>query len=142
MAHKTLIGGTAYDTKGGRALVGGTVYEIKKGRTLVGGTGYDVGFKGDPIPVYLDGYTDGFGYVVINGVKYSSGVGTGTTDGGTTVYVYVGDEISFTGDSVWISFFGDIFYYEMSFTVPEGISAFHIDMSSDREYGEAYFTVT
>jgi len=44
MAHKNLVGGTAYDTKGGKCLVGGTGYAIKKGRTLVGGTGYDVAF--------------------------------------------------------------------------------------------------
>lgn len=141
MAHKTLIGGTAYDTKGGRALVGGTAYEVKKGRTLVGGTGYDVGFKGDPIPVYLRGNTDDFGYVVVNGSQYSSGGGTKWQLVG---HVYVGDEIAFkTGyGSIWLSFFGDIFYDEMSFAVPEGISAFYIDMSSDREYREAYFTVT
>ena len=44
MAHKVLIGGTAYDTKGGRCLVNGTGYSIKKGRTLIGGTGYDISF--------------------------------------------------------------------------------------------------
>lgn len=44
MAHKTLVGGTAYEIKGGKALVGGTAYDIKKGRTLVGGTGYDISF--------------------------------------------------------------------------------------------------
>jgi hypothetical protein len=42
MAHKELIGGTAYDTKGGRCLINGTGYSIKKGRTLIGGTGYDI----------------------------------------------------------------------------------------------------
>ena len=52
MAHKTLVGGTAYGIKGGKALVGGTAYGIKKGRTLVGGTGYDIKFGpsiGDPL---------------------------------------------------------------------------------------------
>lgn len=44
MAHKTLVGGTAYDTKGGRCLVNGTGYSIKKGRTLMNGTGYDINF--------------------------------------------------------------------------------------------------
>ena len=33
MAHKTLVNGTAYEIKGGKALVGGTGYAIKKGRT-------------------------------------------------------------------------------------------------------------
>lgn len=45
MAHKTLVGGTAYEIKGGRTLAGGTGYSIRKGRTLVGGTGYDISFK-------------------------------------------------------------------------------------------------
>lgn len=44
MAHKTKVGGTAYDISGGRTLVGGTGYSISKGRTLVGGTGYDISF--------------------------------------------------------------------------------------------------
>ena len=41
MGHKTLIGGTAYEIKGGRDLIGGTGYSEKKGRVLVNGTGYD-----------------------------------------------------------------------------------------------------
>lgn len=45
MAHKTLIGGTAYEIDGGKTLIGGTVYEIDKGKTLVGGTGYNVMFS-------------------------------------------------------------------------------------------------
>ena len=44
MAHKTLIGGTAYEVSGGKTLVGGTAYSIDKGKTLVGGTAYEVGF--------------------------------------------------------------------------------------------------
>lgn len=44
MAHKTLIGGTAYDLTGGGCLIGGTGYNITGGRTLVGGTGYDISF--------------------------------------------------------------------------------------------------
>lgn len=51
MAHKNLVGGTAYDTKGGKCKAGGTGYSIKKGRTLVGGTGYDISFQGD-VEVY------------------------------------------------------------------------------------------
>lgn len=62
MAHKNLVGGTAYDTKGGRCLVGGTGYNIKKGRTLVGGTGYDVGFASE---ITLANITEG-GLVKLN----------------------------------------------------------------------------
>ena len=44
MAHKTKIGGTAYEIGSGKVLVGGTGYSIDKGRTKVDGTGYDVSF--------------------------------------------------------------------------------------------------
>lgn len=44
MAHKTLVGGTAYEITGGRTLVNGTGYSIDNGKTLVGGTAYEVGF--------------------------------------------------------------------------------------------------
>ena len=50
MAHKTLIGGTAYEIGGGRTLIGGTGYKVEKGRTLIGGTGYEVSFGG-AIPI-------------------------------------------------------------------------------------------
>ena len=53
MAHKTLIGGTAYEISGGKTLVGGTTYSIDKGKTLVGGTAYEVGFGG-PWPSNLN----------------------------------------------------------------------------------------
>jgi len=51
MAHKTLIGGTAYDITGGRTLVNGTGYNISKGRTLINGTGYDITFDKPPYAV-------------------------------------------------------------------------------------------
>lgn len=44
MAHKTLIGGTAYEVSGSKTLIGGTAYSIKNGKTLVDGTAYEVGF--------------------------------------------------------------------------------------------------
>lgn len=45
MAHKTLIGGTAYEIGGGKTLVNGTAYSIDKGKTLVGGTVYSISFS-------------------------------------------------------------------------------------------------
>ena len=50
MAHKTKVGGTIYDTMGGKCRVNGTGYSILGGRTLVGGTGYDISFK-TPTPI-------------------------------------------------------------------------------------------
>lgn len=50
MAHKTLVGGTAYEISGGKTLIGGTAYSIAGGKTLVGGTAYDISFLSpDPI---------------------------------------------------------------------------------------------
>lgn len=46
MAHKALIGGTAYEISGGNSIVNGTAYSIDKGKTLVGGTAYEVGLGG------------------------------------------------------------------------------------------------
>ena len=45
MAHKTLIGGTAYEISGGKTLIGGTAYSIKNGKTLIDGTAHEVGFQ-------------------------------------------------------------------------------------------------
>jgi hypothetical protein len=46
MAHKTLVGGTAYEISGGKTLVNGTAYSVSGGKTLVNGTAYEVGFGG------------------------------------------------------------------------------------------------
>ena len=68
MAHKTLIGGTAYEIKGGRDLIGGTGYAKKKGRVLVNGTGYDIPFsRGIPIGTLPVGSV---GKIGVNGKAY------------------------------------------------------------------------
>ena len=73
MAHKILIGGTAYEVNGGKCLVNGTAYSIKKGRTLIGGTGYDITFgqvmpvKGDLITMNLDGTSRLYRVLSVNG---------------------------------------------------------------------------
>lgn len=46
MAHKTLIGGTAYEVAGGKTLVGGTAYSIAKGKAMIGGTVMEIPFGG------------------------------------------------------------------------------------------------
>lgn len=45
MAHKALIGGTAYEIRGGKTLIGGTAYSIKNGKPLAGGTSYEINFS-------------------------------------------------------------------------------------------------
>lgn len=54
MAHKTLIGGTAYNVVGGTTLVSGTSYRISAGKTLVSGTGYSLPFGASTVPYSLD----------------------------------------------------------------------------------------
>lgn len=56
MAHKTLIGGTAYEIKGGRDLIGGTGYSKKNGKLLIDGTTYDIPFsRGIPLDTIAPG---------------------------------------------------------------------------------------
>lgn len=45
MAHKVRIGGTSYNTLGGKCRISGTNYTIKKGRTRISGTNYDIAFS-------------------------------------------------------------------------------------------------
>lgn len=45
MAHKTLIGGTAYTIKGGKDLIAGTSYAKKQGKALVAGTKMSIPFS-------------------------------------------------------------------------------------------------
>ena len=75
MAHRTLIGGTAYNISGGKSMVSGTVYNISGGRTMVGGTGYNISFgeggssDGEPTAML---YSDG-DFVFQRGDKVESG---------------------------------------------------------------------
>ena len=85
MAHKTLIGGTAYQIKGGKTLVGGTAYSISKGKTLVGGTTYEIRFKtGIRILLIMSpldlGYMKYSGTVTIGGVTYNANSSNATLD--------------------------------------------------------------
>lgn len=95
MAHKTMIGGTAYEIGGGNTLINGTGYSIDKGKTLVGGTAYEVGFDA-PITIritkdFMSGNT--VAYCTINGKQYKAGdsLSASTTH---TVSVPVGTVVS------------------------------------------------
>lgn len=48
MAHKTLLGGTAYTVAGGRELIDGVSYTKKQGKTCIDGAAYTLGFAADP----------------------------------------------------------------------------------------------
>ena len=56
MAHKTLIGGTAYNITSGTSMVSGTTYSISGGRTLIDRTGYNINFVASPKTAML--YSD------------------------------------------------------------------------------------
>ena len=51
MAHKTLIGGTAYEIKGGRDLIGGTGYSKKNGKVPIDGTAYDIALGPESVTI-------------------------------------------------------------------------------------------
>lgn len=70
MAHKTLIGGTAYEISGGRTLVGGTGYSIEKGKTLVAGTVREIPIEQD-VPCTLTLSVPSNAQVYVNGVSVS-----------------------------------------------------------------------
>ena len=103
MAHKTLVGGTAYEITGGKTLVNGTAYSNKSGKTLVGGTAYEVGFdKGIEINIGMyrpivgtpSGNT-AYAKVTINGHTYDGSETVALQlPIGTEVVVYVNGSIS------------------------------------------------
>lgn len=58
MAHKSLIGGTAYEITGGKTLVDGTAYEIEKGRALVDGTALEIVFSNGATVIVTSSVSD------------------------------------------------------------------------------------
>lgn len=147
MAHKTLIGGTAYEIDGGKTLIGGTAYKIDKGKTLVGGTAYEVGFAPSVAMIYVVGHGgedcgDGeYGqyansYITYNGVMYTSP---------TTFEANVGDVIECFADSedmfdiyvngVKVSGSGTTYTYTVT-------SNAKIELYSDGVGKEAYVKIT
>lgn len=75
MAHKTIIGGTAYKIKGGRDLIDGTGYDKKQGKALVDGTARAISFAPtEYILTISGGSTESHGaYAQYGGTKYASG---------------------------------------------------------------------
>lgn len=87
MAHKTLIGGTAYEIGGGKTLVGGTAYSIDKGKTLVGGTAYEIAFSFSVTVNITGGGRLGSCFASINSTAYTSDQ-TLEIESGTEIYLY------------------------------------------------------
>ena len=90
MAHKTLIGGTAYTIKGGKDLIGGTSYAKKQGKALVAGTAQTIAFS-KKIKVTITGTGNtSLAYVTYKGTKYVSA---------TTLEADVGETITLSASS-------------------------------------------
>ena len=90
MAHKTLIGGTAYEIGGGKDMVGGTVYEIADGRNLIDGTVHEIAFSGK-VTVNIEGRgNSNYCYVKIGNTTYTAPV---------TLEIEAGTEMQFLASS-------------------------------------------
>lgn len=105
MAHKALIGGTAYEISGGKALVGGTAYSIDKGKTLVGGTAYEVGFGPPMVTITITGSGNGVADIVINGEWYNESA-TIEVPVGTIVQCYTSVESASDSGLAYLSING------------------------------------
>lgn len=91
MAHKTLIGGTAYTIKGGKDLINGTSYAKKQGKALVAGTAQTIAFS-KKIKVTITGNgNDSLAYVTYKGTKYIRA---------TTLEADVGETITLSANSM------------------------------------------
>lgn len=89
MAHKTLIGGTAYKIKGGRDLIGGTGYSKKNGKVPIDGTAYDIALGPESVTITVhNGSETRSCYVLYNGQQITSG--EINVKIGEAVVVYVG----------------------------------------------------
>lgn len=105
MAHKTLIGGTAYEIKGGRDLIGGTGYGCKAGKTIIGGTAFTVPFGSSEYTLTISGgdTSNAGAYVTYGGRKY--GNGTLKIPVGDSVRVSVGSSTGNVGGT-WVKLSG------------------------------------
>lgn len=101
MSHKTLIGGTAYKIKGGKALIGATAYKINGGKTLIGGTNYKIVFDPDwnnpTIITPKNGSTEiclKETPIFYNGYYYCLSTTSATTSYYSNAYLQVGSNLS------------------------------------------------
>lgn len=140
MAHKTLVGGTAYEVKGGRCLVDGTAYSIQKGRTLVGGTGHDVSFGPGSILaiVTTTGYT--YASVTINGTEYQSNAAAVEVTAGDSITFYVESQSEYAPGIVKINGERKVYIEDGSkslfWTVPDDCRYIKIELERGRGYDE------
>ena len=112
MAHKTLIGGTAYKITGGRDLIDGTGYAKKSGKVLIGGTTYEIGFEPSEFTMTISGGnttgTNYHSYVSYDGTKYTSG--TLTIPAGAVITIVVSQLRSFDNANVELNGKGNLTY--------------------------------
>ena len=152
MAHKTLIGGTAYEISGGKTLVDGTAYSIDKGKTLVGGTAYEVGFaEMATVKIQRSSYDYNNSYVTIDGQNYTGANNTTeiTVPIGTVIHCCCiantkkdeDGDITLNGVSVESNdTFGMTTYYEYEHTVNGNVTISFSYMQNS--YSEIHITET
>lgn len=101
MAHKTLIGGTAYNIKGGRDLIAGTGYAKKQGKTLINGTTFILPF-GRAVTVKTNATFSGNNLskstpnllITCNGTTYTIGPQTAEDQANKTFTANTGDSVT------------------------------------------------
>lgn len=101
MAHKTLIGGTAYKIKGGRDLIAGTGYAKKQGKTLINGTTFILPF-GRAVTVKTNATFRGNNLskskpnllITCNGTTYTIGPQTAEDQANKTFTANTGDSVT------------------------------------------------
>lgn len=155
MAHKTLIGGTAYTIKGGKDLIAGTSYAKKQGKALVAGTKRSIKFS-EPVTVTLSGLSYKAAGVTYNGTNYYAGQKntdttpkTFTANAGDTIRVfaryYGGEETAIylnnskvASKSGGNSAYGDLTY---DFTLTQDTAVrFEYTTSEGKGYYRVYIT--
>lgn len=152
MAHRNMVGGTAYDTTGGRALVDGTVYSIQKGKTMVDGTVRELAFGPSIVHVYIDGEGHSSNlYVTIRGEKFSDpddlfgNVYEWEMEPGEEITAYAKQNKTGYGASIYVSRKGGTKEKvassstnsgaTYSYVVPSGISELRIELDYDTTLG-------
>ena len=134
MAHKTSIGGTAYDIGGGKTLVEGTSYSVKNGKVLIDGTEYDISFL---LPATVLDLWSGDNSNSIFCITYANGYwvvgGRYIDEGNDLCYARIAYATSLDGNwtirDLWSSLNEEYEYYDYH----------HI---SDIAYGNGYWVVS
>lgn len=147
MAHKTLVGGTAYEIKGGRDLIGGTGYSTESGKTLVNGTARDIVLKKTEyvtVTIVKGGSGSNTNAVKYNGTLYYAPK-TLTVEKGSVIQLMYGGEYNHTG-GVFInnvrkvSSGSSVLWYNYTVNSDVTVTLYH-SIQTVNPWGDGYITV-